>query len=371
MTFRVPLARPALGAEHLAAVGAVLESGALTMGPVVGALESTLARICDSASAVACSNGTAALHLAFTALGLSVGDEVVMPAYTFPATANAVVLCGGTPVFCDVDPLSGLAGAAEIEPRIGARTKAICVVPLYGQPLEMESIVELATVNGVALVEDAAGALGTLSGSAPAGSFGAAGCLSFHPRKIVTTGEGGAVLTSDPDLAGLLRALRHHGIGPNGFERIGFNYRLSDIQAAVALPQLARLEELVAARRRIAAGYDERLLALAGLGVIPAPAGRSAGRHSYQAYVARLVRPEVRDRVVAETRRRGIEVQIGTYCVPALDSYGGLGFDPARTPAARRIAGSDVALPLAVDLTDDELDDVVETLAGAIRDVGR
>src|SRR2546427_9562144 len=224
------------------------------MGPKVAELEAELARACGVEYALAVSSGTAALHLAVLALGLEPGDEVIVPAYTFPATANVVALAGLRPVLVDVDPLTMNIDPEQLEPR--RRTKAIIAVHLFGRPARLE---ELPTIT---LIEDAAGALGARRRGRACGGLGLLGCLSFHPRKIVTTGEGGAVTTNDAEIADSIRRMRHHGIEPHGDFEIatpGLNYRLPDILCAVGVPQLRRLEELLQARERIAAAYAERL----------------------------------------------------------------------------------------------------------------
>src|SRR5579884_2760180 len=200
---RVRLARPDLGPAELAAVAAVLESGTLTMGPRVAAFEAAIAGACGTRHAVAVSSGTAALHLAVLALGLEPGDEVLVPAYTFPATGNVVALSGLRPRLVDVDPETMNIDPAKVE--VGPRTRAILPVHLFGRPARLEELPDLP------VLEDAAGALGARRRGRACGSLGLLGCLSFHPRKIVTTGEGGAVTTNDDEIADAVRQLRHHG----------------------------------------------------------------------------------------------------------------------------------------------------------------
>ena len=203
----VRLARPDVGEEELAEVAAVLETGQLTMGPKVAELEAELARACGTEHAVVVSSGTAALHLAVLALGIGPGDEVIVPAYTFPATANVVALAGAKPVLVDVDPETFNLDPAKVE--VTPRTKAILPVHLFGRPARLEELPD------ATLLEDAAGALGAQRRGRACGGLGAAGCLSFHPRKIVTTGEGGAVTTNDAELAERVRSARHHGWSPS------------------------------------------------------------------------------------------------------------------------------------------------------------
>jgi perosamine synthetase len=348
----IRLARPDVGAAELAAIGAVLESGQLTMGPRVQEFEALLARCCDTAHAVAVSSGTAAIHLALLALGIGPGDEVIVPAYTFPATANAVELCGGTAVLVDVDPSTFNTTAELVAAAMTPRTRAVLAVHLFGRPLDWEGLEAAAT--GLSLLEDAAGALGARYRGRPCGSLGAMGCLSFHPRKVVTTGEGGAVTTADADLADSVRRLRHHGILPRGdfdIPQPGLNYRLSDVLCALGIPQLERLDELLAARERIAAGYAERLA-----GVVELPEAAEGDRHGLQAYVVRIDR---RDEALVSLRADGIEVQIGTYALHHLTAYRDQGAFPGADAAFERA----LALPFHTRLTDSELDRVAEALA--------
>ena len=349
----VRLAWPDVGAEEAAAVAEVLESGQLTMGPKVAELEAELARACAVGLAVAVSSGTAALHLAVLALRVGPGDEVLVPAYTFPATANVVALAGARPVLVDVDPVTMNLDPEHVRERVTPRTRAVLPVHLFGRPVEWESLEE-AVPSGVTLVEDAAGALGARRRGRPCGGLGAIGCLSFHPRKIVTTGEGGAVTTNDAELAGAVRAMRHHGWRPpenRELPRPGLNYRLSDLQCAVGIPQLRRLPELLAARARVAALYGERLQ-----GVVETPTVEEGDTHGWQAYVVQLDR---RDEALAGLRAEGIEAQIGTYALHRLSPYR----DQGPFPGAERAFDRALALPLHSRLTDADVDRVAAVLA--------
>jgi perosamine synthetase len=343
----IRLARPDTGEEELAEVAAVLASGMLTMGAKVGELEGLLARACEVEHAVAVSSGTAAIHLAVLALGIGPGDEVIVPAYTFPATANVVALAGATPVLVDVDPETFNLDPAKVE--VTPRTKAIMPVHLFGRPARLEELPDLP------LIEDAAGALGARRRGRACGGLGVAGCLSFHPRKIVTTGEGGAVTTNGGDLAERVRSLRHHGWSPSDryddMPAGAFNYRLSDILCAVGIPQARRLEELLAARERIAAGYAERLRDLP----VVLPSADEGDRHGWQAYVVQLDR---RDEAMATLRAQGIQCQIGTYALHRLGAYRDQGSFPGADACFERA----LALPLHTQLTDAELDRVAEVL---------
>ena len=277
---RIRLGWPELGEEELAEVAEVLESGMLTMGPKVGEFEAELARACEVEHALAVSSGTAALHLAVLALGLQPGDEVLVPAYTFPATANVCAIAGLRPVLVDVDPDTMNIDPAKVE--VGPRTKAVLAVHLFGRPAPLEDL-----PGDLLVLEDAAGALGARHRGRACGGLGLLGCLSFHPRKIVTTGEGGAVTTNDAQVAEAIAAGRNHGwvsLVPPDLPAPGLNYRISDILCAVGLPQMRRLDDLLATRARIAEGYTERLQHLPVL----LPRADEGDVHGWQAYVLQV-----------------------------------------------------------------------------------
>jgi perosamine synthetase len=348
----IRLAWPDVGAEEAAAVAAVLEGGQLTMGEKVGELEAELARACGVEHAVAVSSGTAALHLAVLALGIGEADEVIVPAYTFPATANVVALSGARPVLVDVDTQTMNLDAGHVYDAVTPRTRAVLAVHLFGRPLDWEEL-QNAVPPDVHLVEDAAGALGARWRGMPCGGLGELGCISFHPRKIVSTGEGGAVTTNVGDYADAVRRLRHHGISTDGDFDIpepGFNYRLSDVLCAIGLVQLRRLEALWEARHRVAKAYTERLQ-----GIVETPAPAKGDRHGWQAYVVQLDR---RDEALLALREAEIEAQIGTYAVHRLTAYRDQGPFPGADSCYERA----LALPFHSRLTQSDLDRVAEVL---------
>jgi perosamine synthetase len=343
---RVRLGWPDVGDAELAAIAEVFDDGILTMGPRVETFERELAARCDVRHALAVTSGTAALHLAGLALGLAEGDEVLVPAYTFPATGNVVALAGLRPRLVDVDPETMNIDPAKVE--VGPRTKAVLPVHLFGRPARLEELPELP------LLEDAAGALGARRSGRPAGGLGTLGCFSFHPRKIVTTGEGGAVTTNDDEIAAAVRQLRNHGwrsLADADMPQPGLNYRLSDILCAVGIPQLRRLDELLAARTRVADGYAARLAHLPVL----LPRADEGDVHGWQAYVLQV---DDRDRVLAELRAQGIEAQIGTYALHRLGAYR----DQGSFPGADRVFERALALPFHTRLTESDLDRVAEAL---------
>jgi dTDP-4-amino-4,6-dideoxygalactose transaminase len=340
----VRLGWPDVGEAELAAVAEVLESGTLTMGPKVAAFEELLAAACEVEHAFAVTSGTAALHLAVLALELQPGDEVIVPAYTFPATANVVALCGLRPRLVDVDPETMNLDAAKIE--VGPRTKAILPVHLFGRPARLHELPDLP------LLEDAAGALGARYRGRPCGGLGRLGCFSFHPRKIVTTGEGGAITTDDERIAQIVRELRNHGWRTLGdMPAPGLNYRLSDILCAIGIPQLRRLDELLAARTRIADGYSARLAHLP----VQLPRADDGDVHGWQAYVLQV---DDRDRIMEALRAQGIEAQIGTYALHRLGAYA----DQGSFPGADRVYERALALPFHTRLSESDLDRVAEAL---------
>jgi len=349
LTRHLRLAFPEAGEEELAEIAAVLETGHLTMGPKVEEFETLLARAAGTQHAAAVSSGTAALHVAVLALGIGAGDEVLVPAYTFPATANVVALAGARPVLVDVDPVTMNIDPEDAARRVTPRTKAVLAVHLFGRPARLEELPD------APVLEDAAGALGASHRGRACGSLGVLACFSFHPRKIVTTGEGGAVTTDDAELDERVRSLRHHGWSPSSayddMPAGAFNYRLSDVLAALGIPQLRRLDELLAARERIAAGYAERLAHLD----IVVPEADAGDRHGWQAYVVQLDR---RDAVMAALREQGIGCQIGTYALHRLGAYRDQGPFPGADAAFERA----LALPLHGRLSDSDLDRVAEAL---------
>ena len=344
---RIRLGWPDVGQAELDEVAGVLESGILTMGPKVAELEDEVARACAVEHALVVSSGTAALHVAVLALGLEPGDEVLVPAYTFPSTGNVVALAGLRPVLVDVDPETMNIDPSRIE--VGPRTKAVLAVHLFGRPARLDEL-----PAGLPVLEDAAGALGAERGGRRCGGLGLLGCLSFHPRKIVTTGEGGAVTTNDAAIAATVAAERNHGwrsLVPPELPAPGVNYRLSDILCAVGLPQIRRLPELLAARARVADGYTERLRDLPVL----LPRADAGDVHGWQAYVIQV---DDRDRVLQELRAQGIEAQIGTYALHLLGAFR----DQGPFPGASRVFERALALPFHTRLSEADLDRVAEAL---------
>jgi dTDP-4-amino-4,6-dideoxygalactose transaminase len=373
---RVQISEPAIDGDTLAAVGEVLDSGWLTQGPRVAELERLFAEQAGVGHAIAATSCTTAMHLALTAAGVGPGDEVLVPAFTWIATANVVLYCGARPVFADVDPATFNIDADQLRARVTPRTRAAIPVHLFGLCADMEAVRD-ALPAGTFILEDAACALGARLGRRAAGALGHAAAFSFHPRKIVTTGEGGMVTTDDPELAARVRALRSHGAslaeeqrhqGPRPhllpqFNLLGFNYRMTDLQAAVGLPQLRRLGELLAFREHWAAWYRDRLGHLTWLRLPISPEGR---RHAWQSFVTLVNEeqaPASRDRIMRRLQAAGVGVRPGTHAVHMLGLYRErFGLRPDDFPGARACAERSMAIPLHNRMTPEDF----ETVAAAL-----
>ncbi len=365
---RIWLARPGVGAEELEEVRGVLESGILTQGPKVAELERMVAELVGARHAFATTSATTALHLSLVAAGIGPGDEVLLPDFTFPATANVVVQQGAAPVLVDVDLETFAIDPADLEERITPRSRAVMPVHPFGLPADMGSVMDVAGRHDLVVVEDAACALASTVDGRQAGGIGLAGCFSFHPRKSITTGEGGMITTSDDALAGRIGLLRSHGgvreSGRFRFEAAGFNYRMSDILAAVGVAQMRRLDDVLATRRRVAAWYDDRL---AGWEAVRAPTTPDGRTHTFQSYVVLLDEDIDRDAVIRSLAEDGIESTIGTYALHAEPFFSrAFGLVPGDRPRSWRAYRSSLALPLHGGLSEGDADRVVDRLRAAV-----
>lgn len=374
---RIEIAAPSTGEEEWNALREPLEDGWLTQGPRVRAFETAFAARHQVEHALATTSCTTALHLALVALGIGPGDEVIVPAFTWIATANVVLYCGARPVFVDVLPdtynIDPVAAAAAVTPR----TRAAIPVHLFGLCADMTAL-RAALPEAVAIVEDAACAAGAAIGGRPAGGIGDAGCFSFHPRKSITTGEGGMLTTQNADLADRAERMRNHGAGvPEevrhsgpapylmpAFEELGFNYRMTDLQGAVGLVQLGKLDRFIAERQRWARWYQQ---ALARLQWLQMPYVPEDCDHAWQAFVT-VVSPEApmpRNQVMERLQSAGVSTRPGTHAVPKLGYYRkSLGIDPDAFPVASMLDSQSMALPLHNRMTEEDFQHVVDTLAG-------
>jgi perosamine synthetase len=357
----IPVARPAIGQEEISAVTSVLESGMLASGERVMEFEKKFADFCGSNHAVAINNGTAALHAALLAAGIGPGDEVIVPAFTFVATASAVAMCGAKPVFADVDEKTFNISPQQVTEKITPKTKAVIGVHLFGQPCDIEALQEICESKSLKFIEDAAQAHGALYKNAKAGSFGHLACFSFYATKNMITGEGGMVTTSDKTYNARLRLLINHGQSEKYLHTIlGYNYRMTDIGAALGLVQLKKLEKFNLRRRKNAEYYNANL-SVKGLSV---PFVGSARNHVYHQYVIRLTEefPLSRTAFIEYLKAKGIGSAIH-YPIPLhRQPLFGLENDPDPCPVSTSLSGSVLSLPVHPLLDQKEIAYICDTI---------
>jgi perosamine synthetase len=363
ITDMIKLAKPVISEAVIQEVAEVIRSGNLVQGPRVGQFEEALRDYLDIEHVAVVSSGTAALHLSLMALSIKNGDEVIVPAFTFPAPANAVENVGAKPVFVDISLADFCIDPSRIEDVITERTKAIIVVHEFGQAAELEKIVEIAKRRDLHLIEDAACAIGAQWKNRPVGSFGILGCFSFHPRKVITTGEGGAITTGDASLAQRIRALRNHGLsapGTSEFTYAGLNYRMTDFQAVMGHGQLMHVEEEIAARIKQAEQYRG---SLSDCGWLRTPETLENRRHIYQTFHVLLDDAMDRDRLIRHLKEQGVETILGAQALHILPYYKTkYGYAPSDYPQALRAFRQGLALPMGSHVTGDNIDTICDRL---------
>ncbi len=366
---RIPIIVPDLKFDEVELdLRAVFESGQLTAGPFVEKFEQAVAEWVGVSEAVATTSATTALHLALEALDVGVGDEVLMSDFTFPATANAVIQTGATPVFVDSGVSDFAMDANQARELATERTRVIMPVDPFGQPADHEKISAVAGDVGAKVIVDAACSLGGERFGLACGSHGDMGCFSFHPRKVVTSGEGGMITTSDATLANRLRSLRNHGAVRTeraglSFIEPGYNYRLSEVAAVMGLNQVRRLDEILLDRRLTASRYDEKLANISGL-FVPRPA--KSVSWSYQSYVVVMDDGVDRNSVIRRMAEHHVETTIGTYACHQHPAYENLGYSSGDLPNSDRFARQALTLPLIPRMPEQMIDRVVEALISVL-----
>jgi len=372
----IPVIRPLLGAEEAAAAAEAIMSGWVAQGPRVAEFEAAFAEATGSGHAVAVSSCTAGLHLAMIAAGVGGGDEVVVPSLSFIATANAARYVGAEPVFADVDPATLNLTPATVEPLLTERTRAVILVDQAGVPADLDAMRALCDPRGITVVEDAACAAGATYHGRQAGARAILAAFSFHPRKLLTTGEGGMIITPDPDLAARLRRLREHGMDASAAARhaahqpviehyleVGYNYRMTDVQAAIGLVQLRRLGDIVTQRRQLAQRYRRLLGQIPGLAMIADP---DYGSTNFQSFW--VVLPDefavTRNELLQRLADAGVSARRGIMAAHLEPAYADRGHG-LHLPVTERLSSSSLILPLFHQLTQDEQDQVISVVFDA------
>lgn len=379
MPMNIPITKPLLGAEEERAVAQVIQSGWLVQGPKVAEFERTVADYVGAQHAVAVSSCTTALHLTLVLCGIGPGDEVIVPSFTFIATANAVRHTGATPVFVDIDPRTYNIAPDSIEVAITRKTKAILPVHQIGLAANMDRINAIARRHNLVVIEDAAPAIGATYKGKMVGNLGNPTCFSFHPRKVITSGEGGMILTNEENLADRARLLRAHGMSLSDLARhhaksvvieeypeVGYNYRMSDLHAAVGIVQMKRLDFILTRRREIATRYNE---VLHELDYVQLPFCSYEVPHTYQSYMVELLphAPKTREQAMQELLNAGIATRRGVMAIHLEQAYASQRSTVVSLPVTERAARNTLLLPLYVTMTDDEQTYVIENLLKTLR----
>ena len=372
---RIPITRPCVGVEEGEAAAQAVRSGWLSQGKQVQDFEQELAEYIGVRNAILVSNCTTALHLALVAAGVGPGDDVLCPSFTFIATANAVLHAGATPVFVDIDPLTYNTTPELLEAAITPKTRALMPVDQIGLAADMPAIMALAKRHKLAVIEDAAPSLGATVNGQKVGTFADFTCFSFHPRKSITTGEGGLITTNDDAAAERLRAIRSHGVSTSAFARhasgtteieeyreVGWNYRMTDIQAAVGRVQLRKLDGILEERRRLARRYDALFAGNEQLQTPHVPAGRP---HTYQSYCVWLKNGASRAKIMAELAERGIASRRGVMASHLEPFYREM-YPHLSLPVTEAATTDTILLPLYVGMTEAEQDEVVAAVLAAL-----
>jgi UDP-4-amino-4,6-dideoxy-N-acetyl-beta-L-altrosamine transaminase len=375
----IPYGRQCIDEDDVAAVAGVLRSPYLTTGPSVEAFERRLCDLTGAKHAAAISNGTSALHAACHAAGIREGDEVITTPMTFAASANCILYCGGTPVFADIDADTWNIDPKEIEERITDRTKAVIAVDFTGQAVQVDEIREICNRHGLVFIEDAAHSLGTRYKGKPVGSLADITTFSFHPVKTITCGEGGAVLTDDEEYHQKIKLFRSHGITRdedllshhpfNGYNEqigLGYNYRMTDIQAALGISQLGKIAEFSRRRKEIVAEYDAAFSAIPEITIQQEIDGSDTTRHLYIIRIKRDLLRVGRDGIYKALNAENIGLQVHYIPVYYHPYYQGLGYEKGLCPVAEALYEEIITIPLYYTLTDEDVESVIEAVRKVI-----
>jgi perosamine synthetase len=362
---KISVAQPTFNGNERKYVLDCIDSGWISsIGKYVTAFESEFARVCEAKFAFTCANGTVGLHLAMLAVGAGPGDEIIVPSFSYIASANAVTYTGARPIFADCDPQTWTITAEEIARRITPRTKGVMIVPIYGHPVDFDPIRELCRDRGLYVVEDAAEAQGATYKGRPVGALGDIGLFSFFGNKIITTGEGGMLVTNRDDLADRVRVLRNQGNDPHRrywHTEVGYNYRMTNVQAAIGLAQLEKVEWHLGERRRVAAAYARHLEPLAD--AIELPRVQPWATHCFWMYVVSLRRAN-RDEVAARLAEAGIETRPAFYPLHHLPPYRD---ESLRLPVTESVAARGLCLPTHAGLSEADIERIAVELGKALR----
>ena len=371
----IPISLPSMGLEEWEALRAPIESGWITQGPKVKEFENMFAERHEVKHALAVSSCTTALHLALIACGVQPGDEVIVPAFTWVATANVVIYCGATPVFIDIDPVTFNIDVSQIKDKITSKTKAIIPVHLFGLCADIPYI--KTNFPDLKIIEDAACAAGASIHGQPAGSFGDIGCFSFHPRKSITTGEGGMLTTNNTEMASKMDMLRNHGAsiseeqrhhGPKpyilaAFDIVGYNYRMTDLQGALGTVQLQKLDRFISERQNWANYYSEKLSDIEWIRTPLVPEGYKHGWQSYVLFIDEKLSPLKRNELMEKLQEAGISTRPGTHAVHMLQAYAQpFNLQPQDFPGAYSADQFSMSIPLHNKMVQEDYDYIIQAL---------
>ena len=370
----IPLTRPYFDSEEIEELREVLDSGWVSQGPKTKEFEDAVAKYVGTKYAIAVTNCTAALHLSLLAIGIKKGDEVLVADYTFPATGHVVLYCRAKPIFVDIDLKTYNINPELIDEKVSDKTKAVIPVHTFGQPAEMDAIMEVAEENNLKVIEDAACAFGAKYKDKYAGAIGNTACFSFHARKGITTGEGGMVVTDDEDLAEKIRNLSVFGVPPawdrgkstgfiiRKFTEVGYNYKMSDITAAVGVAQLRKLDKMIERKRELAKYWNEKLQEMES---IEPPYVNENVKHIYQSYAALVDKRINRNKLIEVLMKKGIQTQIGTYASHIQPVYN----SEDKCPNSSDIFNRSLALPMYYMLKEEDIDMAAAHLKKAVEEL--